>query len=115
MYSFSWLPLPTFISDCKSFWKIYCFSHTKEKETKIDLAVGLGQPTVIISTNFMAFEYPTLQGHRPFGSGEEKFLKENDQKQLNRSQIERVSKTKLLSEISCKSDYKQESYWRLKI
>ena len=43
-----------------------------------------------------------------------KQLKEKDQKQENRNQNESVSKTKLV-QISCKSDYKQESYWRLKI
>ena len=99
LYQLLYLRLQEFLK------KSIVFSHTNEQETKIDLVVGLGQPTVIISTNFIVFEYPTLQGHRPFSSGEEDFLKENDQKQLNRSQIERVSKTKLLSEISCKSDY----------
>ena len=43
------------------------------------------------------------------------FLKEKDQKQINRYQIEVFLKQNCLVQISCKSDYKQESYWRLKL
>ena len=42
-------------------------------------------------------------------------LKEKDQKQFNRNQNELFLKPNCLVQISCKSDYKQESYWRLKI
>ena len=42
-------------------------------------------------------------------------LKEKDQKQLNHNQTERVSITKLFGENFHKSDFKRESYWKLKI
>ena len=43
------------------------------------------------------------------------FLKEKDQKQLNLTKMKVFLKPNCLVQISCKSDYKQESYWRLKI
>ena len=42
-------------------------------------------------------------------------LKEKDRKQLKRNQNEPISKPSSFVQISCKSDYKQESYWRLNI
>ena len=42
-------------------------------------------------------------------------LKEKDQKQLNITKMEVFLKTNCLVQISYKSNYKQESYWRLKI
>ena len=42
-------------------------------------------------------------------------LKEKDQKQLNLTKIKIFLKPICLVQILCKSDYKQESYWRLNI
>ena len=44
-----------------------------------------------------------------------KFLKEKDRNKLNRNQNEVFLKPNCLVQISCKSDHKFESYWRLKI
>ena len=66
-----------------SFWKILCFTFFLYKSIKDQIwpchKIGHGQLRVIIWTNLVVLEHPMLhtncQGHRPFGSGEEDFLR----------------------------------------
>ena len=66
-----------------SFWKIHCFTFLPYKCIRDQIwpcrKIGHGQPRVIIWTNFVVLEHSMLhtkfQGHRPFGSGEEDFLR----------------------------------------
>ena len=83
MYLFSWLHLPiisqtTIVSE-KTI--VLLSSHVKSIRDKIWPChkIGQGQPSVIIWTNLVVLKYPMLhinfQGHHPFGSREEEFLR----------------------------------------
>ena len=71
------------IIDYNSFWKIHCFTFFPCKSTRDQIwpsrKIGQGQPRVINWTNLVVLEHPMLhakfQGHRPFGCGEEDFLR----------------------------------------
>ena len=71
------------IIDDNSFWKIHCFSFFPYKSIRDQIwhchKISQGQPRVIIWTNLVVLKHPMLhnkfQGHRPFGSGEEDFLR----------------------------------------
>ena len=75
MYSFSWLNLPTLISDYNSFFFPY-----KSIRDQIwpCCKIGQSQPRVIIWIYLVVLKYPMLhtnfQGHQLFGSREEDFL-----------------------------------------
>ena len=64
----------TFIRDYNIFWKNHCFTFFSYKSK-----MGQGQPRVIIGTHLVVLEYQMLhtnfQGHWPFGSREEDFLR----------------------------------------
>ena len=69
--------------DYNSFWKIHCFTFFPYKSMRDQIwrcrKIGQGHLRVIIWTNLLVFEYPMVhinfQGHRPFGSAEEDFLR----------------------------------------
>ena len=69
--------------DYNSFWKIHYFTLFPIKSIRDQIwpcrKIGQGQLRVIIWTNLGVLEYPMLhtnfQGHWPFGSREEDFLK----------------------------------------
>ena len=71
------------IIDDNSFWKIYCFTFFPYKSIRDQIwpchKICQGQPMVIIWTNMVVLEHPILHtkfpGHRPYGSGEEDFLR----------------------------------------
>ena len=80
MYSFSWLHLPTFISQTTivSEKSVNFFQYKSISDQIWPCSkTGQGQPRGIIWTNLVVFEYSMLhtkcQGHRPFGSREEHF------------------------------------------
>ena len=66
-----------------SFWKIHCFTFFPYKSIRDQIwpcrKICLGQPRIISWINLVVFKLPMLhtkfQGHQPFGSGEEDFLK----------------------------------------
>ena len=66
-----------------SFWNIHCFTFFPYKSIREQIwpcrKIGQGQPRVIIWTNLVVLVHPMLhtkfQGHQPFGSGEEDFLR----------------------------------------
>ena len=74
----------TFVRDYNSFWKKnHCFTFFSYK-SKLDQIwhgrkIGQGQLRIIIWTHLVVLEYPmphtNFQGHWPFGSREEDFLK----------------------------------------
>ena len=78
-----WSSIASFKSHDNSFWKIYCFTFFPYESIREQIwpcrKIGQGQPTVIISTNLVVLLHPMLhtkfQGHQPFGSGEEDFLR----------------------------------------
>ena len=78
------LPCTNFdTTDYNSLWKIYCFTFFPNKSVRDQIwlccKIGQGQYRVIIWINLVILEHPMLhtkfQGHRPFGSGEEDFLR----------------------------------------
>ena len=66
-----------------SLWKIHCFTFFPYKSIRDQIwpcrKIGQGQLRVIIWTNLVVLEHPMLhtnfQGHRPFGSRDEDFLR----------------------------------------
>ena len=83
MYSFSWLHLRTLISQTtivseKSIVLPFPIQSIRDQIWPCH-KIGEGQPKVIIWTNLVVLEHPMLhtkfQGHQPFGSGEEDFLR----------------------------------------
>ena len=71
------------IIDDNSFWKIHCLIFFPYKSIRDQIwpcrKICQGQSRVIIWTNLVVLEHPMLhtmlQGHRPFVSGEEDFLR----------------------------------------
>ena len=71
------------IIDDNSFWKIHCFIFFPYKSVRDQIwpcrKIGQGQPRVIIGANLVVHEHSMMhtkiQGHRPFGSGKEDFLR----------------------------------------
>ena len=69
--------------DYNSFWKIHCFTFFPYKSIKNQIwrcrKIGQGQLRAIIWANLVVLEHPMLhtkfQGHWPFGSREEDFLR----------------------------------------
>ena len=70
------------IIDYNSFWKIHCSTFFQYKSIRDQIwpcrKIGQGQLRVIIWINLVVLAHPMLhtkiQGHRPFGYGEEDFL-----------------------------------------
>ena len=70
-----------FIDD-NNFWKIYCFTFFPYKSIRDQIwpcrKICQGQPRVIIWANSIVLKHPMMhtkiQGHWPFGSGEEDFF-----------------------------------------
>ena len=70
------------IIDDNSFWKIYCFTFFPYKSIRDQIwpcrKIGQDQPRVIIWANLVVLKHPMMhtkiQGHWPFGSGEEDFF-----------------------------------------
>ena len=70
------------IIDDNSFWKIHCFTFFPYKSIRDQIwpcrKIGQGQPRVIIWANMVVLKHPMMhtkiQGHWPFGSGEEDFF-----------------------------------------
>ena len=70
------------IIDDNSFWKIHCFTFFPYKSIRDQIwpcrKIGQGQPRVIIWANLLVLKHPMMhtkiQGHWPFGSGEEDFF-----------------------------------------
>ena len=71
------------IIDDNSFWKIHCFTFFPYKSIRDQIwpghKIGQGQPRVIIWANLVVLKHPMMhtkiQGHWPFGSGEEDFFR----------------------------------------
>ena len=67
------------ITDDNSFWKIHCFTFFPYKSIRDQIwpcrKIGQSQPRVIIWTLEHWMLHTKFQGHRPFGSREEKFFK----------------------------------------
>ena len=66
-----------------SFWKIHCFTFFPYKSIRDQIwpccKIGQGQSRVIIWANLLGLDHPMMhtkiQGHQPFGSGVEDFLR----------------------------------------
>ena len=60
-------------------FQFFCLLYSIRDQISPCRKIGQGQPRVIIWTKLVVLEYPILhikfQGHRPFGSGEEDFLR----------------------------------------
>ena len=75
------LPVSNHIDD-NSFWKIHCFTFFPFKSIRDQIwpcqKIGQGQPRVINWANFVVLKHlmmhTKIQGHWPFGSGEEDFF-----------------------------------------
>ena len=73
----------SWLTNNHSFWKIHCFTFFPYKSIRDQFwpyhKIGQGQPRVISWTNLVVLKHWMLhtkfQGHRPFGSREENFLK----------------------------------------
>ena len=70
------------IIDNNSFWKIHCFTFFPYKSIRDQIwpcsKIGQGLPRVIIWAHLVVLKHPMMhtkiQGHWPFGSGEEDFF-----------------------------------------